>query len=111
MEHFASACAPQGGHRGVHPAHGVLELLSADFLAQVVSKDNLEVLLSHLNDAEAELELNVFIMDVDQILNGLVDDVEGAFNDIDAHLARAGDGYWVRIDGLESLFVHRVLAG
>ena len=49
-------------------------------------------------------------MDVDQILNGLVDDVEGAFNDIDAHLARAGDGYWVRIDGLEALFVHRVLA-
>ena len=65
----------------------------------------------HLNDAETELELNVFIMDVDQILNGLVDDVECAFDDIDAHLARAGDGYWVSIDGLESLFVNRVLAG
>ena len=48
-------------------------------------------------------------MDVDQILNGLVEDVEGAFNDIDTHLTRAGDGYWISIDGLEALFVYRVL--
>lgn len=59
--------------------------------------------MSHLDDAEAELKLDVLVMDVDQVLNRLVDGVQGATDDIDAHLASAGDRHRVRIDRLEAL--------
>ena len=42
-------------------------------------------------------------MDVDKVLNGLVDDIEGALDDINAHLASAGDGHGVRVHHLEAL--------
>ena len=42
-------------------------------------------------------------MDIDKVLDGLVDDVEGRTDNIDAHLAGASDGNGVSVDGLETL--------
>lgn len=48
-------------------------------------------------------------MDVDQVLDGLVNDVEGTADYINSHLASAGNGDRVGIDGLEALLEDRVL--
>lgn len=76
---------------------------STDGFGEVFGKDALQVLATHLNDAEAELKLNVFVVDVDQVFDSLVNDVEGAANNINAHLAGAGDGNRVCVNRLETL--------
>ena len=82
----------------------------ADLLAQIVSEGDLEVLLAHLDAREAELQLDVFVVDVDEVLNRLVDDVKSGTHNIDAHLAGAGDRDGIGVDHLETLLENGFLA-
>ena len=82
----------------------------ADLLAQVVSEGDLEILLAHLHASEAELQLDVFVVDVDQVLNRLVDDIESGSHDIDAHLASAGNRDRIGVHHLETLLEDGLLA-
>lgn len=81
-----------------------------NFLCEVVGEVDLEVLLAHLHACEAELELDVFVVDVDQVFNGLVDDVQGRFHHVHAHLAGTCHWHWVRVDHLEALLEDGLLA-
>jgi hypothetical protein len=103
LEHVGLVGAPHRRHWRGHAFHAVFKLSPAHLFRHVFGEDYLEVLLAHLDDAEAELKLDVFVVDVDQVLNRLVDNVKGATDDIDAHLASAGDRHGVRVDRLEAL--------
>lgn len=83
--------------------------MTANLLGQEFGENDSQVLRSHLDDSEAELKRYIFVVDVDKVLDGLVDDVEGTTDYINSHLASAGNGDRVGIDGLEALLEDRVL--
>ena len=111
LEHFGGAGAPHRGNRVVHALHAVLELRVGDLLRQIVGKGDLQILLAHLHAGKAELQRDIFIVDVDQVLNGLEDDVKSTADNIDAHLASAGHWDRVGIDHLEALLEDGSLTG
>jgi len=102
--------APHRGHRIVHTLHATLKSGIADLLAEVLGEGNLKILLAHLDACEAELQLDVLIVDINEILDRLVDDFKGVLHDINAHLASIGDGHGVRVHHLEALHVDAFLA-
>ena len=65
--------------------------------------------MAHLYNAEAKLELDVLVVNVDQVFDRLVNDIKGVAYHFHAHLASAGNWHGIRINRLEALLEDRLL--
>ena len=67
------------------------------------SKYDLEVFLCHSHCAKPELQLDIFVVDVNQVFNCLEDNFKSTLDNINAHLATGSDGNRVSVYHLEAL--------
>ena len=70
----------------------------------------MQVLLTHCHCSEAKVQRDVFVVNVDQVLDGLVDSVENTFDNVNSHLAGVGNWHRVSVDHLVTLLEDGALA-
>lgn len=100
--------SPGGRNGAVAAAHRGFEALVLNLLAQVVGEGGPEALVDEADVGEAEGEANVLV-ELDELLNGHEDGLEGVLNDVLAHLAAGGDRHGVGIDHAVTLLEDALL--